>query len=102
MARMAPDRSPRIRWMTTETLSKTPSPEEVAALAERFAGRPAQEIIAWAAKTYGSRLAISCSFGGTSGMVILDMALRSDPSVAVVYADTDYLFAETYETVRAV
>jgi phosphoadenosine phosphosulfate reductase len=78
------------------------SPDEVTALAERFAGSSPEEIVAWAVDTYGSKLAISCSFGGTSGMVILDMALRRDRSVSVVYVDTDYLFPETHDTVRTV
>jgi len=76
--------------------------ELLQSLNERFAGGSPQQIIAWAAETYGGRLALSCSFGGASGMVLLDLALQIDRSVAVVYVDTDYLFPETYETVRAV
>jgi len=76
--------------------------ELLQSLNERFAGGSPQQLIAWAAETYGGRLALSCSFGGASGMVLLDLALQIDRSVAVVYVDTDYLFPETYETVRAV
>jgi phosphoadenosine phosphosulfate reductase len=35
-------------------------------------------------------------------MVLLDMGLRVDPGMAVVYVDTDYLFPETHSTLRAV
>ena len=80
-------------------------PLDSAALDElnrRFAGRPADELIAWAAAEYRGRLAVSCSFGGTTGMVLLDLALRIDPSIAVVYVDTGFLFPETHATVAAV
>lgn len=68
----------------------------------RFAGRPAEDLIAWAAGEYSGRLALSCSFGGPTGMVLLDLGLRVDPSITVLYVDTGYLFPETYATVELV
>lgn len=38
--------------------------------------------------------ALACSFGGTSGMVLLDMTMRVDPRVPVFYLDTGLLFDE--------
>jgi phosphoadenosine phosphosulfate reductase len=75
---------------------------DVDALAERLAGLSPQEIVAEAVELFRGRLAVSCSFGGESGMVLVDMALKADPSVAIVYVDTDFLFPETYATVKAV
>ncbi|MEX0751129.1 MAG: phosphoadenylyl-sulfate reductase, partial [Dehalococcoidia bacterium] len=38
----------------------------------------------------------ACSFGGPSGMVLLDMVMQIDRAVEVFYLDTDFLFPETY------
>jgi phosphoadenosine phosphosulfate reductase len=86
--------------MTTEQL--IPGAALAATLDERFAETSAEEIIAWVANEYRGRLAISCSFGGPSGMVLVDLALKIDRTIPIVYVDTDYLFPETYATVRAV
>lgn len=90
--------------MTTQALpaSVRLSESELQMLNERFAGTEPLELIRWAVATFPGELAVSCSFGGASGMVIVDMALGLDRSVPVIYVDTDYLFPETYATVRAV
>jgi phosphoadenosine phosphosulfate reductase len=56
-----------------------------------------QEILEWAAKEYQPGLALACSFGGPSGMVLLDMIMQVDRTVEVFYLDTDFLFPETYK-----
>ncbi|GAC1518409.1 MAG: phosphoadenylyl-sulfate reductase [Vulcanimicrobiaceae bacterium] len=48
---------------------------------------------------YGGAIALACSFGGPSGMVLLDMVARRDPRVPVYYLDTGLLFDETYALV---
>src|SRR5581483_9130057 len=88
--------------MTTQTTRRAPNEADLAAQNARFAGREPGELIAWAAAEYPGRLAISCSFGGPSGMVLLDLALQVDRSIPVIYVDTEYLFPETYATVEAV
>jgi phosphoadenosine phosphosulfate reductase len=55
-----------------------------------------QEILQWAAREYQPGLALACSFGGPSGMVLLDMIMKIDRGVEVFYLDTDFLFPETY------
>jgi len=59
-------------------------------------GRTPQEVLRWAAERYQPGLALACSFGGPSGMVLLDMMMQVDRSVEVFYLDTDFLFPETY------
>jgi phosphoadenosine phosphosulfate reductase len=61
-----------------------------------------REILVWALSAYAGRIALSCSFGGPTGLVALDMALAIDPSVPVYYIDTGLLFPETYALVRRV
>ena len=60
-------------------------------------GREPQEILAWAVREFQPGLTLACSFGGPTGMVLLDMTMRIDPSVEVFYLDTDFLFPETYQ-----
>ena len=59
------------------------------------------EILEWAIGRYGEDLTLACSFGGASGMVLLDMVQQLQPSTEVFYIDTDYLFAETHQTLAA-
>src|SRR5688572_882666 len=57
---------------------------------------PAEEILAWAIRTYGAKAAVSSSFGAQSS-VILHMLSKIDPSVPVLFLDTGFLFKETHQ-----
>jgi phosphoadenosine phosphosulfate reductase len=70
---------------------------DLKAASDRLEGKTPQEILRWAAETYQPGLALACSFGGPSGMVLLDMIMQIDGSVEVFYLDTDFLFPETYK-----
>jgi phosphoadenosine phosphosulfate reductase len=59
-------------------------------------GREAQDILRWAVGEFQPGLTMACSFGGPSGMVLLDLVMKIDPTVEVFYLDTDFLFPETY------
>jgi phosphoadenosine phosphosulfate reductase len=61
-----------------------------------------REILGWAVGTFGSELAAACSFGGLTGMAVLDMLVSIDRSIPVYYLDTGLLFPETYEHIRTV
>ncbi len=74
--------------------------ERIAQAAGELEGRPPQDVIAWAAREFSPELALACSFGGVSGMVLLDMAARVAPRIEVFYLDTGVLFPETYATVE--
>lgn len=65
----------------------------------------ALELLRRAAACFGSRLTLSCSFGGAGGMVLLDMLSRvhrehglGPPDVFVL--DTELLFDETYRLIE--
>jgi phosphoadenosine phosphosulfate reductase len=58
------------------------------------------DILAWAIETYTPRITLACSFGGPSGMVLLDMVMELDATVPVFYLDTRFLFPETYALVK--
>jgi len=55
-----------------------------------------QDILRWAVDEFQPGLTLACSFGGPTGMVLLDMIMKIDASVEVFYLDTDFLFPETY------
>ncbi|MEA2641205.1 MAG: phosphoadenosine phosphosulfate reductase [Chloroflexota bacterium] len=79
---------------TTQTLDTA----EVAALNARFAGRPPQELVAWALERFGRRVALSSSFGAED-VALIDMLWRIDPNARIVTLDTWRLPNETYDLI---
>jgi phosphoadenosine phosphosulfate reductase len=67
------------------------------AAARLLADAPAAEVLAWAVETFGSDLSVACSM---QDGVLVDLAVRADPDVEVVFLDTGFHFAETLETAR--
>jgi phosphoadenosine phosphosulfate reductase len=59
-----------------------------------------QEILTWAAERYGQEITMACSFGGPTGMVLVDMVSRLGLDISVFYLDTDYLFPETHQLIE--
>jgi phosphoadenosine phosphosulfate reductase len=74
------------------------TPEELTTIAAELEEARAQEILRWAVEQFYPDLTLACSFGGPSGMVLLDMIAKIEPRVEVFYLDTEFLFPETYET----
>ena len=68
---------------------------DLAALNGALDGVPAQEILAWAAETFGEGLVLSTSFGIQSA-VMLHLVTQAVPSLPVIWVDTGYLPPETY------
>jgi phosphoadenosine phosphosulfate reductase len=81
---------------------KTYDKELLTALSEDMEGREPFEIVRWAVEEFQPGLTLACSFGGPTGMVLLDMVMKIDPLVEVFYLDTDFLFPETYQLRDAV
>lgn len=75
-----------------------PTAEELEQVNEELSSSAPQEIIEWAVKRFGDGLTLACSFGGISGMALLDMAVKIRPDISVFYIDTDFLFPETLAT----
>jgi phosphoadenosine phosphosulfate reductase len=69
---------------------------DFAALNRRFEGASPEDILGWAGREYSPDLSLACSFGGPSGMVLLDMVARLKLDLEVFYLDTELLFPETY------
>jgi phosphoadenosine phosphosulfate reductase len=63
--------------------------------AEEFAGRDPLLALDWAARTFGSRLAVTSSM---TDLVLPHLVSRVAPGVDVLFVDTGYHFAETIGT----
>src|SRR5438874_11020546 len=72
---------------------------ELTELNERFEREPATGIIRWAVDTFHPRLCLTASM---TDAVLIDLAVKVEPSIEVVFIDTGYHFPETLETVEAV
>src|SRR2546423_9796532 len=73
------------------------APRWLPAAAAKFADAPAADILAWAVETFGSGLTVACSM---QDGVLVDLAVRADPGVEVVFLDTGFHFGETLTTAR--
>lgn len=72
------------------------TPEALAEISEQLEPGGAEAALTWASRTFGSDIALACSFGGPSGMVLVDLSSRLGMSPEIFYLDTDVLFPETY------
>jgi phosphoadenosine phosphosulfate reductase len=55
-----------------------------------------QQIVAWAAGTFGDALVMSSSFGAESA-AMLHMAAAALPRIKVIFVDTGYIFPQTHQ-----
>ncbi|GJM38612.1 MAG: putative phosphoadenosine phosphosulfate reductase [Acidimicrobiales bacterium] len=70
---------------------------DVAAMSASFEGCHPSEVIGWAVEEFGSRLSLSASFADT---LLIDLAVKVEPDIEVVFIDTGFHFAETLATAR--
>src|SRR5262245_30259427 len=63
--------------------------------------RTPEAVLNWATGHFKQDIVLTCSFGGASGMVLLDMVARIGRNTPVVFLDTDLLFPETYALAEA-
>jgi phosphoadenosine phosphosulfate reductase len=62
-------------------------------------GTPAANIVAWAVERFGRGLCLTASM---TDAVLIDVATKVEPSIEIIFLDTQYHFPETLETVEAV
>jgi phosphoadenosine phosphosulfate reductase len=67
--------------------------------ADALAGAPAEDVIAWAAKTFGPKICITSSM---SDAVLVSLVAKQLPGIDVLFLDTGYHFPETIGTRDAV
>ncbi|GAA4699087.1 phosphoadenylyl-sulfate reductase [Nocardioides nanhaiensis] len=85
------------------TLTEGRSPEELRELVSHWGAElelaPAEDIIEWAAATFGERFCVTSSMGDA---VLAHLASKVVPGIDVVFLDTGYHFVETLGTRDAV
>ena len=72
---------------------------ELTEINDRFEASEATEIVAWAVEQFHPALSLTSSM---TDAVLIDLAVRVEPSIEVVFIDTGYHFAETIETMERV
>lgn len=60
---------------------------------------PASKVIRWASDNFGPMLSLAASM---TDAVLIDLAVKTQPAIEVVFIDTGYHFPETLETVETV
>jgi phosphoadenosine phosphosulfate reductase len=71
----------------------------LAELNQRFESQPASAIIRWAVDTFHPHLCMTASM---TDAVLIDLAVKVEPAIEVVFIDTGYHFPETLETMERV
>lgn len=69
--------------------------EEITILQNIAESWTAEQVLAWAFRSFGQRVAMSSAFG-VEGMVLIDMASRVRKDFRLFTVDTELLFPETY------
>jgi len=72
---------------------------ELEELSRSFESAPASRIVRWAVERFSPHLSLLASM---TDAVLIDLAVKVDPSIEVVFLDTGHHFPETLETVDLV
>jgi phosphoadenosine phosphosulfate reductase len=75
------------------------SAAELAAVSEALEAATASEVVAWAVEQFHPALSLTSSM---TDAVLIDLAVRVEPSIEVVFIDTGYHFPETLQTMERV
>ena len=72
---------------------------DLAALSEKFEHQSASSIIRWAVETFETRFCLTASMNDA---LLIDLAVKVDRSIEVVFLDTGYHVPETLDTLERV
>jgi len=78
---------------------KVLSDEELGRLSREFEDATASEVIAWGVERFHPHL---CMASSMTDAVLIDLAVKVEPAIEVVFIDTGYHFPETIETLEEV
>jgi phosphoadenosine phosphosulfate reductase len=73
------------------------SADQLQEISARLETQGAEAALLWAKDAFADNIALACSFGGPTGMVLVDLTARMGMHPEIFYLDTDVLFPETYE-----
>jgi len=72
---------------------------ELAELSRSFESAPASKVVRWAVDRFSPHVSLLASM---TDAVLIDIAVKVDPSIEVVFVDTGHHFPETLDTVERV
>jgi len=72
---------------------------ELAELSRSFESAPASKVVRWAVERFSPHV---CLLASMTDAVLIDIAVKVDPSIEVVFVDTGHHFPETLDTVERV
>jgi len=99
---MSADRRKSTLSPRTDDAAPAPTPallEELAAADARLTRAPASRAIEWAVERFGDDLVLAASF---QDVVLIDLALKVDADIEVVFCDTEAHFPETLAFVEEI
>lgn len=88
-----------VEGRSIEVLGPADELDDLEALNDEFERLPASKIIQWAVDRFGPHLSLTASM---TDAVLIDLAVKVEPAIEVVFIDTGYHFPETLETVERV
>ena len=87
--------------MTSETKAPGYTPDRLKAINDELRGKPAEEIVRWAAGEFGSEIAMASSFGAED-VALIDIVAKVAPAIRIFTLDTGRLNDETYEVMERI
>jgi phosphoadenosine phosphosulfate reductase len=87
--------------VTSEVREAAYTPEELSELNEGLRGKTAEEIVRWAADTFGSEIALASSFGAED-VALIDIVSGVAPDIRIFTLDTGRLHDETYDAMERI
>ncbi len=87
--------------MSSEVTAPVYGPDEIGKLNEGLKGKSAEEIVRWAADTFGSDIAFANSFGAED-VALTDIIAKEGPAIRVFTLDTGRLHDETYDVMERI
>lgn len=84
---------------TTESTGHIELVSELATVSQSLETRPPSAVLEWAFERFGSDITLACSF---QDIVLVDLAVKINPGVEVIFLDTEAHFEETLSFVEQV
>ncbi len=86
-------------WYQLTILCKAMMQGELESISRELERHPAEDVLRWALREFGSEVALATGFG-VEGCVLIRMISEIDSNARIFYLDTDLLFPETYALIR--
>ncbi len=87
--------------MSSKVAAAAYGTEQLEALNKELEGKPAEEIVRWAADTFGSDIVLASSFGAED-VALIDIVAKVAPGIRIFTLDTGRLHDETYDVMERV